>query len=457
MEKQHRNIIPYLIAAVLILGIALKIIYVQRVPFSVSPHDLGKLGDWNDMDRERSLTFTGHLSYIQYIYKFHRFPHSYADQLYHPPLFHIFGAVVVKIWHDLGNDFYSSLECLQFLNMLISSASAVFIFLTMKRLKVRGIPLLAATAIVSFHPVFYNIGAALNNDALAATLGIAAIYFTTVWFFENRTYQIILIALCVGLGMFTKLSAGLTAPAIALVFLYKVIRSIQANRNAEKKDLSLLWQLLLFAVICLPIGLYWSVRNIVVHHIPVNYVLRLPEDCLQYVGSMPLIKRIGLPTPEQMTTVRLKFDPETSSNIWSQTVLTSAFDEKIIKNEKGIAKSLSILYLWLCWFSGIATNLLAFYGIFKGKIQTILKAFFAAAYLTICIFYLKFCFDYPFICTMNFRYLVIALGMGAILFAIGCSAEEGQKHIGLDLFKKAAYSGIFLWSVLGSALYFCFY
>ena len=51
MEKQHKNIYLYLIAAVLILGIALKIIYVQRVPYYISPHDLSKLGDWNDMDR----------------------------------------------------------------------------------------------------------------------------------------------------------------------------------------------------------------------------------------------------------------------------------------------------------------------------------------------------------------------------------------------------------------------
>ena len=458
MEKQHKNIYLYLIAAVLILGIALKIIYVQRVPYYISPHDLSKLGDWNDMDRERSLTFTGHLSYIQYIYKFHRFPNSYTDQLYHPPLFHIFGAVVIKIWHDfLGHDFSASLECLQLLNMLISSASTVFIFLTLKRLKVKGMPLLAATAIVSFHPVFYHIGAALNNDCLATALGIAAVYFTTLWFFETRVYQIILTALCIGLGMFTKLSAGLTAPAVALIFLYKFIQKIRSNRYTEKKDLSLLWQFILFAVICIPIGLYWSVHNIVVHHIPINYVLRLPEDCLQYVGNIPLIRRIGLPTSEQMKTVRIVFDPEASSNIWSQTLLTSAFDEKIIKNEEGIAKSLSILYLWLCCFAGITTNLIAFYGICRSKIQTILKAFYAAAYLTFCIFYLKFCFDYPFICTMNFRYLSIALGMVTILFGIGCSAETDRKHIVWLIIKKVSYFGIFIWSVLGSALYFCFY
>ena len=457
MEKQHRSIYPYLIILILVLGIILKIVYVQRVPFSVSPHDLGKLGDWQKLDRAESLSdpFNGHLGYIQYLYKFHRFPASYVNQFYHPPFFHILGAVVVKIWHDLGHDFYSSLELLQLLNMLVSSASPVFIYMTLKRMKIEGGPLLAATAVVSFNPIFYNIGAALNNDALAATLGIAAIYFTTVWFFENRTYQIILIALCIGLGMFTKLSACLAAPAVALVFLYRFIRWIKTNRNSDKKDCSLAGQFLLFAVICLPIGLFWPIHNLVIHHIPINYVMEQPLDSAQYVGDIPVTKRIGLPTSEQMKTVQINFDPETSSNIWSQTVLTSAFDEKAIKNEQGPARSLSILYLWLCFFLGIMTNAAALTGILKSRLQTILKAFFATAYLTGCVFYLKFCFDYPFICTMNFRYLGMALGMITILFAIGCSAEEKHDHV--TMFKSVSYTGIILWSVLGSALYFCFY
>ena len=459
MEKQQKRIYTYLIIAVLILGVLFKIIYVQRVPFSVSPHDLGKLGDWQKLDRAESVSdpFNGHLGYIQYLYKFHRFPDSYVNQFYHPPFFHIIGAVVVKIWHDLGHDFYSSLELLQLLNMLISSASAFFICKTLERLKIKGGPLLAAASIVSFHPLFYNLGAALNNDALATTLGIAAIYFTTVWFFEGRTYQIILIALCIGLGMFTKLSAGLAAPAVALVFLYKFILWIKINSNSDKKDLSLVGQFLLFAVICLPLGLFWTFHNITVHHIPVNYVMDQPLDSVQYIGDVPLIKRIGLPTAEQMKTVRIVFDPEKGSNIWSQTVLTSAFDEKTLKNEQGIARSLSILYLWLCGLSAILTNFFAFFGVLKNRLQTILKALFATAYLTFCIFYLKFCFDYPFICTMNFRYLGIALGMVTVLFAIGCSSVKKNDHLIANILKTVTYIGLTIWSVLGTALYFCYY
>ena len=59
-----------------------------------------------------------------------------------------------------------------------------------------------------------------------------------------------------GLGMITKLTVGLLAPAMAAVFLTVLIK-----KRAEWKKL--IPQFIVFGVICVPIGLSWTIRNAV--------------------------------------------------------------------------------------------------------------------------------------------------------------------------------------------------
>ena len=108
-------------------------------------------------------------------------------------------------------------------------------------------------------------------------------------------------------------------------------------------------------------------------------------------------------------------------------------------------------------FLGITTIIAAVYGFINSKEQKILKGFLFAAYLTICVFYVKFCFDYPFICTMNFRYLGIAYGVLTILYALGCDRAVLQRHTPIRLLVIVTDFAAVLWAVFGSALYFWCY
>ena len=93
--------------------------------------------------------------------------------------------------------------------------------------------------------------------------------------------DIIFIAFSIGLGMFTKLTVGLIAPAVAAVFLVILIKN---PKNFKK----LILQFVTFGIICIPIGLFWSIRNFVKYDIPLGYVPALSENSGQYIDKSPL-------------------------------------------------------------------------------------------------------------------------------------------------------------------------
>ena len=447
----------YISLTLLILGLILRICYAIKVPYNISSHDMGVLGVWDIrlIDPNASLKQFGHLNYIQYIYMYHRLPPTFWGQFYHPPFFHILGAFVVRFFHHFGCSYEECLEYLQIENMLFASMPSFIIYSFLKKTNVYGIPMIAAVSIVSFHPVFYNIGAALNNDALSTTLGIAAVYFLSLWIQNTQFHQIIFAALCLGFGMFTKLSVALVAPSTAVIFLYKLVYIIRNKNTSSIKPVHLFLQFVLFSLICLPIGLYWSVHNYIEYGLPVNYVPQLSEKDPQYIGNVPNIKRLLLPSKEQLFSVKLNQFSESQSNIWGQTFMTEAFDEGVLDNEQGTAHVFSVIFLWTCAFMFWVMCILSLYGVFCEKKIIDIKLFMLGIFLTYFIFYIKFCFDYPFVCTMNFRYLSISFCILTILYAIGCHIEKNS-HPMMVLLEKISYTGVIIQSVLGAGLYlFC--
>ena len=83
MKKVSNINFNVLIIAVLIVSFVLKFIYVDKVAYYISPHDLG-------IDTETEEIYSaGHLDYIKYIAENKAFPDSVDKQFYQPPLFHV--------------------------------------------------------------------------------------------------------------------------------------------------------------------------------------------------------------------------------------------------------------------------------------------------------------------------------------------------------------------------------
>lgn len=411
---------------IIFISFLLKMFYSYMVSFGISPHDLGLISDWSQIT-------TGHLGYIQYLYQVKHLPDFSPigmGQFYHPPLFHTIGAVVLKLSEILNRDLYGAFENLQTLNMVFAVISTVYSYKIFSQLNIKGTTLIFLTVFVAFHPMFYILGVTLNNDCLMSMFCIASIYYTIRWYKEQKIGNIIKIAFALSLGMITKTSAGLIAPAIAVVFLYTLIK----NKSNWK---SLLLQFVVFGVICVPIGLSWCVRNKLLFDVPFNYVINLGENSNQYIGNLSLWDRIGIPNVAQLTATHIDWNNmKAFSNIWGQTILTMVVDEGILNIDFWLEAILTVLLIWI----SCVLYLLCLYSViklaFKRKYDLGIKLLLCIGYFTLMISYVSFCFGYPHICTMNFRYITATVPVLAACF--GIIAKGRLKIVGNTLMMLSA-------------------
>lgn len=392
----------------LLAGTVLRLIYAFQVPYNVSPHDLGLPSDWVKYGE-------GHLAYTQYLYQYRGLAPHIRGQFYHPPLFHLVGALIFQLFYTPGGDVEPVFELLQVVNTLFACGIAFVGYRILTRLGTPGKKLVVLTGFLNFCPTLYWLGVTLNNDCLMTLLQAMAIEQTIAWIHRPRTKEIVKIALFLALAMLTKTSAVLLAPAIGCVFLYELIRRIRQKNGVP----ALIGQFVIFALISIPLGISYVLRNWLCFATPPNYVLDIGgARSPQYVGNCTLLQRLGLPTLIQLFSVRIHWDsPADYCNLWGQTFLTMALDEGILRLSNVFTKCLGGLLVW----SGYIVVFL----LLSGFIRTLLSRTVDVPIRLVLgvgatVFFFSYClfaFQYPYICTMNFRYIVnvpvlIAAGYG---------------------------------------------
>jgi len=392
---------------ILLIGSIAKLLYSFLVPCNISRHDLGAMSDWKTIEN-------GHLGYIQYIYQYRHLPDFSPEgmfQFYHPPFFYIVSAIVMGITMISTSNVIFAFDVIQVFVTLIAIYTTMLLVMMAKKIGIKGRNLVFLTIFFAFCPIFYILGVTLNNDMLMITLSILAMYFTLCWV-ENHSFKnIIGIAISMGLAMFTKTSAGLIAPAIGFVFLRELI----VNKKIRKK---LIAQFCVFGIICIPLGMFWSIRNYLLYGIPFNYVLDLKSDEM-YVGNYTLIDRIGLPSIYELFGYRIDIsEPDKYYNIWGQTMMTMVFDEGILSIESIAEWAMGILMMWSSAILYIMGLISAAKGILDKKIDVNKRILFIISFFSVFISYIIFCFKYPYICTMNFRYIVITLVSGMMMLGL---------------------------------------
>lgn len=389
-----------LILLIIAIGILLRFVYAWQVPYNVSSHDLGTL-DAGDI---------GHLGYIQYLYQHRGLPDFSPighQQFYHPPFFHMIGAVVLALFYD-GNNLVFCFELLQYLTTAFSCITVVYACRWVYLLIDKKAPRLFLVLFFSFCPTFSILGTMLNNDCLMAMLSTMALYYTAVWHRKPTLRTILKIAVCLGLAIFTKTNAILLSPAIGFVFASKLLQDRKNARNY-------VFPFAMFALICIPLGLFWVVRNYLLFDVPFNYVPKHPLDSPWCVASVSIGRRLGFPNLTQLTNVRLlEHDPLEHANIWGQTLSTMVFDEGILVIQRKEAQWLALLLLWGTGILSVgalaSTALLGF----EKKVSLQDRGLLVISFFTVLISYIVFCFQFPHVWTMNFRYAVPTLIVGAL-------------------------------------------
>lgn len=415
-----------LIIILFILGFAIKLAYILYTSVHQRQHDVEAFKSTED----------GHAAYILYIFEHWSVPDFDVReywQFYHPPLHHFLGAVWLKLQTFFGIETETAYEGLQYLTLFYSSLSMYLSYRIMQEIRLRRTGLVVAFAIVAFHPTFIIFAGSLNNDILSITFMLGAVLNTLVWY-KNRTFRNILkIALCIGLGMFTKLSVWMVAPAVAAVFLSTLID----NRGKLK---SLIGQMSAFIGVCAPIGLCWSIRNFIFYDVPFSYVPKLSETNRLYIGNRSVAERL------------FDFNFSQFESVYNQLVFyagkyyeynptiglfkTAMFDESINDTYYPEISFCGVLLFWSSVVLGVLGFVAMIYMLIrKNSMNSTFKVFFGILFAVILGSYYIFCFEFPFSCTQNIRYAAPLIVVGAMFIGLWITKTLGKKTKAAKVFR----------------------
>ncbi len=383
-------------------------------------------------------TYNGHAAYIEYYF----FGNGIPDfdprkiwQFYHPPLWHMICALWLRVQTVLGIAYQTAVENLQLLSLFCSSAIMVASHRTFSLFGLKGTPLRIAVSLVAFHPTFVMLSGSINNDVLSLFLMLLSVNLAIKWYKQPKMGNIVPLAFSIGLAMMAKLSGGLVAVAVAVLFFAKM-----CDKKVELKGLFA--QFGVFGIICVPIALWHQVRNFLLFKVPLTYVPGLSEKADQYVGFRTVGERIfdissifeqGI-YPARATEYLtgkygfLYFDHNLPVNILKSSVFGEYYFGAGDKYLEPVARLLFWTAAILAMLSLAATVWFCGKMIFS-KIKGIdfekengfgyiFGIFMLIFYGTMMFSYTSFAFKFPHYCSMDFRYIALTVVVGALYIGL---------------------------------------
>lgn len=415
--KQKSFSLDTIVVIIFVFAYFLRLFYVLYTGYGVRQHDMY-------LNSRK-----GHYYYIKYIYENFSLPKENImnSQMYHPPFHHIVCATVLRIWTLFGVDYVVAFEGLQILTLTESMITLYVCYLILKQLDLKGRGLIIALSVLAVHPTFIILSGSLNNDNLSVTLAICSIYFAIKWYKCKNMRNIIAIALSVGLGMMTKLSVWMVAPPIAITFLIALF-----SKNVGNKTV-LIKQFALFGIICVPLGLFWSIRNYFLCGMPFGYVLEQSVKSAQYVGNSPLstqtrhtvldrLFNFKLYQIESVFTQNKVVNPNALYNDFNPTIgiLKSAmFEESTFTGIEFICNIAFYSSVILALISLISSTWI--FIVDKDR-SGVIKLIWGGTTLVVTVSFYLFCLLYPHVCTMSARYAVPAIAVN--IFAVGMALDK---------------------------------
>ena len=425
---------------ILLAGICIRVIYVVLMQVHLYQNDPGTLAP----------NYGGHLGYIYHFYSKSTLPTTdprWYDQFYHPPLHHMLAAAWLKINNLIRKSPGGIDELLQSLTLFYGCLTLGFLNKIGIKLKISCKGRCIALGFASFLPFGIMMSGAINNDGLMLLFDVMAIYFTLKWFEEPTLKNILLIAITIGCAMMSKLSGGLIAPAIAIVMLMKVLKDREHFKQYMK-------QFLCFALVAFPLGLWYPIKNLIQYGVPITYIPRLRSNTAQYIGDYGVIQRL-FDASGQFYPLYAGFDNIKAGiayNIPISIVKFLMFGEGTYYLQNNVVEHLGT---WAFYFTMILL-VLALVGmviwLFGRQTELHARLLVLFSVLVILISHLKFCFDYPFVCTMHVRYIMLPVYF--FFLGFGGFFSEREERRGSALVGKVFMGLTLIYMVLATLLIF---
>lgn len=415
--KAEKGVTENVILTVVFAGFLVRIFYVMMTDALLFQNDITAF----------HLDCQGHLGYICHLFTNGWLPDvnpMTAFEFCQPPFYYAVSALALKLYGLFGmlpESSWDMDEILQLLPMMYSMMTLVYIDKTGKRMKLSPEGRLAAVCLAGFLPYSIMSSGALNNDTLVTLLMVMSIYYTLRWFEKPDMKGIAVMAVCIGAAMMTKLSAAVIAPAMAGLMAYRV----WMDRKEWKTYLK---QFLCFGVISFPLGLWYSVYCAVRYRMPIGYVVSFGGEEPQYIGMYDKWSRLfGFERAFEYLAIR---DDHISGfadyNIPVSLVKFATFGDSHYYLDSGLTRTAGTFIFWINVILFLLMPLSAVvWCLCRDARRSYKIVMLSAAVLSLC-FYVKFCFQYAHVCSMNIRYIMCAVYIGCLVIA--AAAAELQKR-----------------------------
>ena len=298
----------------------------------------------------------------------------------------------------------------------------------LQTLEVKGKGMIVGMCFIALHPATIIMAGSVNNDMLTI-LFMALIMLETFRFIRKKDItHLVLLALYIGFGMITKLNAAVLAIPVGLIFLMHFVMIIKSKDRAEIK--SWIRNYLVFAIIVMPIGLSWIIRNEVRYKEHPGVPVPGPASPL-YTENYSLWTRLGIPSLSQWH-FDFPFHPlraSACSNTWAIMFHTSIFAEEY-------PTDISDPMRFLCQVTFILSIILAIWAVallvktsLDKRTLTEDRIFVLTGYVAMIISFIAFVIIYPYTCSSDFRHITICLVYTVI--AVGLSNKYEYKRVSL--------------------------
>ncbi len=399
---------------ILLAGILIRVLYVIFMPVvNFAQYDIGTVDPGNGV-------LTGHLGYIFYLVVNRQIPQFDPTTVYqfnHPPVHYIISALWVSFIKLFTNDTRLLIESVQFVTLVYSVVTLYAFERVLDELKVSFNGKALALTIFALQPTIVMTAGSVNNDGIGLMFQMLATWAVLRWY-RTRSYKdIVFLAFSISIGMLSKLSAGLIAFPVAVLFLYVFIKEW---REKGKFPLSRFIQYAVFGAICVPIGLFWVLRCYIRFGMSFTYIAFLPDTSWQYVGMYSEFERLFFPNVVELIKNLSHGSIGMGWNIWIQMFRTSALGEcdlalfpmavKLICLLTVMLNFIVAVWAFVCFVRYLAARIKSdkddggVYGADAGY-----KLFWFIAWFIMMYSYFSFANKYPHECSMNFRYVQYAI------------------------------------------------
>lgn len=398
-----------LIRLILFAGLVMRIGYMLYTDAYTRPHDISG----------------GHDSYILQIIHNARLPQDNHGQFYQQPVYYVISAIVSAIVNAILGTSADEHALVNAAKIVSCFASCSVLLMTPKICKEldlnrRAQPIVLA--VTAFLPEFYLLAGRVGPDSLSIYFMILALLLTIRWF-KNQTFPVtIQLAVVYGLAISTKISCAVFAIFTAVLMLIRLVQAIK-----QKKAAPMLAKLGVFGCISLPLGMWYCIRNLVRFDQALNYVYPISITSDLYCGDHSIASRFLW-----FDIANLKANqyasPWNDYNYPMYLVKSSVFGEFKFGIPDWVSYGLVLVNFALILISLLA---MIYVVVCCTHAKPMLRFGIPALWMFLYGFSVNFNINYPFGCTMDFRYIVPTAIFGGLCLSVAYnnSLEQHQSKL----------------------------